>query len=130
SGVVALLKEKKGGEDFANERALLGTGLESVQKMLETAIGFMSKSVYLIGLNANRILESLAEVMIGYLLLDQAILAAERRVDANETDRAFYDGKIASARFFLQQVLPEIPARLRIVQSSTLDIMEMDDASF
>lgn len=126
----ALIGSEKGGAAFAAERALLAMGVDTVEKMLGAALGFMGTSIYLIGLNANRILASLAEVVIGYLLLDQAILAESKIAGATEADAAFYRGKVASARFFLRTVLPELPARLEILAATNLDLMELDDASF
>jgi alkylation response protein AidB-like acyl-CoA dehydrogenase len=128
--IVALLEGQKGGADFDEERKLLALGLGTIEKMLGTSLGFMTKSIYLVGLNANRILESLAEVFIGFLLLDQAILAHENLGDASETDAAFYRGKIASARFFLRTLMPELPARFKVLEATNLDLMELDDASF
>ncbi|MBC7172006.1 MAG: acyl-CoA dehydrogenase [Polyangiaceae bacterium] len=130
SEIVALLESNKGGTSFDEERKLLALGLGTVEKMLGTALGFMAKSIYLVGLNSNRILESLAEVFIGYLLLDQAILAESKLAEASEADAAFYRGKVASARFFLRTVLPELPSRLKILEATNLDLMELDDASF
>ena len=77
-----------------------------------------------------QLLESLAEVFIGFLLLDMAVLASEKLGDAVGDDVAFYEGKIASARFFAATVLPELPARLRILKDTDLGIMELDDAAF
>ncbi len=128
--VVALIESQKGGVAFEEERKLLALGLGTTEKMLGTALGFMGKSIYLIGLNANRILESLAEVFLGYLLLDQAILAESKIAGASEADAAFYRGKIASARFFLRTVMPELPGRFKILEATNLDLMELEDAAF
>jgi hypothetical protein len=126
----ALLETEKGGDAFTEERKLLEEALASTEGMLVTMLGFMGKSVYLIGLNANRLLESVAELVIAWLLLDHAILAAEKLPAANEADKAFYEGKVASARFFTRTVLPEIRARKKIVELSNLDLMELSDAAF
>jgi alkylation response protein AidB-like acyl-CoA dehydrogenase len=130
SEMVALCKQQRGGDAFAEERKLLAEGLAETEAMLTTMLGFMAKSVYLIGLTANRLLESLSEVVIGWLLLDHALLAQEKLADAKGSDAAFYAGKIASARFFLRTVMPEIAARKRAVEMTNLDIVEMDDAHF
>ncbi|MFO0695140.1 MAG: acyl-CoA dehydrogenase [Polyangiales bacterium] len=128
--IVELLKSQKGGDAFAEERKYLGEALEHLEKMLFAALGMMGKSIYLIGFNANRILESLAEVVIGWLLLDHAILAQESLASATGDDVAFYQGKVASARYFVRTVLPEIAARRKVLEASNLDLMELDDAAF
>lgn len=54
------------------------------------------------------------DVLLGWLLLRQAAVAgsqlAERPDGPNAPDAAFYRGKIATARFFAQEVLP-LPRR-------------------
>jgi len=128
--IMKLLESKAGGDEFATERKLLEEGLAEVQGMLMTMLGFMGKSVYYIGLNANRLLESLSELIIGFLLLDHAVLAQQKLPAATGDDVAFYKGKIESAKFFLRNVIPEFAARKRLIESSTLDVVEMDDALF
>lgn len=130
SDAQALLKEERGGPAFANERALLGEALGTVQQMLMACMAFMKESIYLIGLNANRMLESVAEVVIAYLLVDQAILAAASLDGANEADAAFYKGKVASARYFTREVLPELSVRLKQLKATDLSLMDLDEAAF
>jgi hypothetical protein len=45
-------------------------------------------------------------------------------------DRAFYQGKLASARFFAQTVLPRLAAEREIAEATTLDLMEVPEAAF
>ena len=45
-------------------------------------------------------------------------------------DRAFYEGKVASARFFAREVLPRLSSDRRIVEGTTLDIMELPEEAF
>ncbi len=47
----------------------------------------------------------------GWLLADQALVAADRRV-AGEGDAAFLNAKIATARFYAEQLLPQAAALL------------------
>ena len=43
---------------------------------------------------------------------------------------AFYKGKIASAKFFSKNVLPASTLARKLVEASTLDIMEIEDETF
>jgi len=45
-------------------------------------------------------------------------------------DRAFYQGKLATARFFAQTVLPRLAVEREIAETTTLDLMEMPEAAF
>jgi hypothetical protein len=44
-------------------------------------------------------------------------------------DQNFYEGKIAVARFFARNVLPELSSRRTIVEGAENSIMELDVAS-
>ncbi len=48
----------------------------------------------------------------------------------NNKDAAFYAGKIASARYFIKNVLPEVDAAARAIKSEDLSIMEIAEESF
>jgi len=53
-----------------------------------------------------------------------------RLLSPRGTEKAYYEGKVASARFFCKNVLPHISATRKIVEASTLDLMELDEAAF
>ena len=125
-----LIEQEQGGAAFAHERQLLAEGLANVESMLMTLLAFTGQNIDLVGLCVNRLLESLSEVTIGWLLLDHALLANEKLASATEADVAYYQGKVASARFFLRNVLPEIAARKRIVEGTNLDLVELPEAAF
>jgi hypothetical protein len=83
-----------------------------------------------VGLQGNRVLFSLTEVTIGWLLVRHAALAAEKLKAAKGPDAAFYAGKIASARFFCAEVLPNVGLAMKQVQKSSLAIMELSEDAF
>jgi hypothetical protein len=60
----------------------------------------------------------------------QAEVAARALADPAGRDRAFYEGKLASARFFCAQVLPELAGRRRVIESTDLSLMDLADAAF
>jgi alkylation response protein AidB-like acyl-CoA dehydrogenase len=124
------LAAQRGGDELAETRSLIAEALDNVQGMLMGMAGFMGRSIYLIGLNANRVLESIAETVIAGLLLEQAAIAQEKLPTASGPDAAFYQGKIASAKFFAKTALPMIAARRRILETSDLVAMELPDAAF
>ena len=90
--------------------------------------------IYRAGLNTTRLLIALGDLVIGWLLARQAevALAALDGQDAglSDRDRAFYQGKLATARFFAQTVLPRLAAEREIVEATTLDLMELPEEAF
>jgi hypothetical protein len=45
-------------------------------------------------------------------------------------DEAFYQGKVATARFFAQTVLPRLAVEREIAETASLDLMELPEAAF
>jgi hypothetical protein len=132
-------KGDAGNGQLQAERALLGDALEQTGSMLAALAGFYARSrmasdeaeaagqIYLIGLNTTPLLFSIAELLIAWLLLHQAEVA----LAAQETDDdPFYAGKVAAARWFAGQILPQFSARREILERTDLGVMEMDDASW
>ncbi|TAM85894.1 MAG: acyl-CoA dehydrogenase [Jatrophihabitans sp.] len=120
------------------ERAALQKGLEDFGGMVAAMFGALMSAqedvsnVYKVGQNTTRLLLSAGDLMVGYLLLRQAAVALTKLDDegVGESDRAFYAGKPAVARFFAQTVLPELSARRQIVEATDNALMELDEASF
>jgi hypothetical protein len=113
------------------ERDELGTAVEEVEGMLGTLVGFLGEDLYLIGLNTTAFLFALAELVIGWLLLRQADVAlAALDAGASNGDVAFYQGKVASARWFTANVLPRMAAHRAVMERTDLGLMDLDDAAF
>ncbi|MBX5483371.1 MAG: acyl-CoA dehydrogenase [Myxococcaceae bacterium] len=127
--VKATLKENAGGEALAAERAAVGRAASEIEAMLGTMMEKVGESLYHVGLQGNRILFAVAETTIGWLLLRQAAVALERK-KVNPEDAAFYDGKIAAARFFCREVLPNVTLARKLVEASSLELMELPEEAF
>jgi hypothetical protein len=120
-----------GSEDaLADERKALSVALEDVQAIFGALMGKIQESIYHGGLQANRVLFALSEIVIAWLLIEHAALAVESETEAKGTEKAYYEGKVASARFFCKNVLPYVSATRKVIEASTLDLMELDEAAF
>jgi alkylation response protein AidB-like acyl-CoA dehydrogenase len=80
-------------------------------------------------LAANRVLEAIAELSVGFLLLEGAVIADTRLKDLAEgaPDFAFYTGKVYAAQYFALNVLPAVANKVEILgleDRSSLDIPE------
>jgi hypothetical protein len=124
------------GDAFAKERGLLGKGLEDVQGQLMAMLGYAMGAMqdpaqlYKVGLHCNNLLESLAEVVMGWLLLRHAEIAHAALPAANGKDQAFYEGKVASARWFAANILPRAALRRTLAETETGDLMALSDEAF
>ncbi len=136
------LESELGGGRLKDERQLLATALQDVHGMLGAMTGFLMsadpnaengdlRNVYKVGQNTTRLLMALGDVIVGWLLLRQAAVALDKlgsEVPAN--DQAFYEGKIAAARFFAHQVLPRLSAERSITEATDNALMEVPEAAF
>jgi alkylation response protein AidB-like acyl-CoA dehydrogenase len=132
-----ILETVKGGsEEMAIERELLGKALEDLQMHVGALVGYSMGAmqdppqIYKTGLHTTPLLESLAEVVIGWLLIRHADVALEALPAASDADRAFYDGKVASARYFAQTVLPKAHLRRTLAETEDGALMDLPVESF
>jgi alkylation response protein AidB-like acyl-CoA dehydrogenase len=90
------------------------------------------RNVYLVGQNTTRLLLAAGDLMVGYLLLRQAVVASGRLDDGglSEADRAFYEGKVAVAHFFAASVLPELTARRLVAEATDNTLMDVPESAF
>ncbi|MER7107045.1 acyl-CoA dehydrogenase [Streptomyces sp. NPDC000229] len=125
-----------GGEELAPARDALAKAAVDLEgivgKMLTdlTATGEDVKNIYKVGLNTTRLLMASGDVVVGYLLLRGAAVAAEKLETASAKDRTFYQGKIAAAKFFAANVLPGVSTERAIAEGIDNSLMELDEAAF
>jgi alkylation response protein AidB-like acyl-CoA dehydrogenase len=120
------------------ERAALARAAGDVEAMVAALHGFLGgaaeqpSQIYRVGLNTTRLLLALGDLLIGWLLARQAEIALGRLDEAglSAADQAFYEGKIAAARFFAATVLPRLAAEREIAEATTLDLMDLPEAAF
>ena len=103
--------------------------------MLGEMVGFAMesqsnpKAVYKAGFNTTRLLFSVGEIIIAWLLLRQAEIATSKLANAGK-DADFYTGKIAAAKYFVRTVLPHLRSELKIIQSEKGELMEVPESAF
>jgi alkylation response protein AidB-like acyl-CoA dehydrogenase len=137
-----LIKGDDGAGELARERELLAKALEDVQGIVGTMVGSLMASdtrtetgditnIYSVGQNTTRLLLAAGDLVIGWLLLRQAEVAtAALKGDVPASDRDFYTGKIAAARFFARTVLPRITAERAIAEAVDGSLMDVPEAAF
>lgn len=136
--IQSFIDSEAGNGRLKNERALLATALDDANAMVGHLINdLMSaqeeiRNIYKVGLNTSRLLMTLGDVVCAWLLLRGAEVALEKLggPDGGGKDKAFYEGKVAAAQFFAQNVLPKIAAERAIAEATDLSLMEIDEASF
>ena len=97
--------------------------------------------------NASKFLEIFGDLVVGYFLMDGASIAQEKLnamyeakglttigkqkgLQREDMDGAFYAGKVASAKFFLNDVVTTVKARCEAIKAGDKSAMEMTDQGF
>jgi hypothetical protein len=132
------IESEAGNGQLKVERVSLGKALGELQAILGIEMGWLqsvqagdTRELYKVGLTSRRVLLALGDVLLSWLLLRQAEVALKALGgDVTPADRKFYEGKIAAARFFAREVLPRIGSDRRIIENTTLDIMDLDEDAF
>jgi hypothetical protein len=123
--------------ELATGRELLAVALNDVRAMVATMNAYFDESrndareVYRIGLESVPFLLAVGDLVIGWLLLQNAEIALNA-LDGNpsDRDRAFYNGKVAVATFFARRVLPHLAADRKAIETVDPTVMDLTDTAF
>lgn len=129
---IAEVAKGGGGEEvLALERSTLSAMLDDVQSHLGVMVEHLMAAeddperIYRVGLHANGLLESMAEVVIAWQLLRHAEVAQPRAGDS-----PFHAGKVASARYFLARAAAQVEARSAAAQAEDGWLMDLPEEAF
>ena len=135
--IEAFLGSVEGEDRLKTERAQLAAALEDVRAMVATMTDWSKASretpeeVYKVGQNTTRLLMSVGDLLVGWLLTRQAAVAlGALDAAARPADAEFYQGKLAVARFFAATVLPELAARRAVLEHTDNALMDVADGAF
>ena len=118
------------GGALADEKAKLLKALGDFQGIITTLVGHAMASqskpeeIYIVGLNTTRALFAAGDVIVGWLLLRMAEIAAAKPADD------FYTGKIAAAKHFVNVVLPHLTAERKIAEAMDGSLMLLPEKAF
>ncbi|MEQ1786467.1 MAG: acyl-CoA dehydrogenase [Acidimicrobiales bacterium] len=115
------------------ELAAAGDDLASIQAALADALaGLRTATDWLLANGLANPLDALAGatpylrlfsvVTGGWVMAQQALKATALLADASAADRAFYDGKVLTARFFCEQILPQAAGLIPAVTATNRDL--------
>jgi alkylation response protein AidB-like acyl-CoA dehydrogenase len=136
------LATEAGNGQLKEERSLLQQGLDDVAAIVTSMISDLGttvpgmphsnpRNVYKVGLNTTRLLMALGDLICAWLLLRGAEVALERLNEPlSPGEKAFYEGKVASGRWFARTVLPKLAAERAIAEATDLAVMDLDEAAF
>jgi len=113
----------------------LQTALDEVTAMTGALTAFLMSAtqhptqIYKVGLGSVRYLLAVGDLLIGWRLLVQAGVA-HAALAAGAPNKSFYQGKVATAAFFAQNMLPRLSAQRRVIEAIDDDIMRVSEDAF
>ncbi|MFH1153726.1 MAG: acyl-CoA dehydrogenase [Pseudomonadota bacterium] len=106
----------------------------ALNRLGEVALGLgqaaMSDKVLNAFANAHPFQDATGDVVMAWMLLWRATLAARKLETAKKKDIPFYDGLVKSLKFFVETLLPITMGNLNALRNISGAAMEIDDASF
>ncbi len=132
-------KGDTGHDDLSAERQLLDHAMDDWEAIVGAMVGHLMttaeerRNVYKVGLNTTRLLMTAGDVTVAWLLLRQAevaLAALNAQTPPSARDKAFYEGKVATAKWFARNVLPTLSSQRAIAESIDLDLMDLAEESF
>ena len=146
--ITDFIEENSANEELAPALKELASAKEKLTEVTAHlgGLGIGGDPLYPV-LNAYPFLMMFGDVMIAYMLLWQARVAGDRlrsiyeengaTEEANRTkiletqpDAAFYAGKIAAAKFFAFNLLPEVDARYRALMAGDRNALTLPECAF
>jgi hypothetical protein len=118
--------------EFAAEFALLEEALQAFKAIVAMNDDWQNTNKQLKQLFATRTLHAAARVYCGKLMLDQGLLAASQLAQLGDEhyDANFYKGKIASVKFYVLNVVPEVFGYERAMKESDTSAIDIPEEAF
>ena len=107
--------------EIASLKKAMDTVAQVAMKIAEWGMGGDKEKCLM---SATPFLELCGHATLGYLLLDQAVLAAKTIADGK--DEAFYRNKVRTAKFFAYHIMPGVQMRAKEILSEDMSAMEME----
>jgi hypothetical protein len=128
--IQAFCEKHRGDAVFGADVKHLETSVESIVGCVMRFMGWSAEGkLALVASFANRFLELMSEVVVGYLLLEGAAIS-QTALAAGSHEKAFYEGKVHAARWFARNVLPTVASRAEVLALEDDSAITISDESF
>jgi len=126
------VEQHRGHARLGEDVQQLGAAQEAVQNTAMMLLGWsQSGQLQNVPLASNRFLEMMGRLCVGWMLLEQAVLAdAALAAGASSADKAFYEGKVFSARYFARNLLPLVDASAKVLALADTSPLDMPLEAF
>lgn len=130
--ISTFIEANKDEAGFELEFKILKDAFEDYNAIIEQLQKYTQEGkVQMMPLFSTRILHASSMLYCARLILDQGLLANKKlkELDEDHFDAKFYKGKIASARFYTKNVLPEIALTRKVFEIGDTTAIDTDEES-
>ncbi len=113
---------EQAGDELASIRAGLADGLAALRTATDWLLAHGLESPLDALAGATPYLRLFSVVTGGWMMAQQALAATKLLADATAGDKPFYEGKVLTARFFCEQLLPQATALVPAVTATNRDL--------
>ncbi|MEN6465915.1 MAG: acyl-CoA dehydrogenase [Syntrophaceae bacterium] len=128
------IRTNRGNQDFAKEidsLARLYGCVAEIKNLYDSWYADLANKKSLIPLYAVNALFVCAQAQVAQCLLEQALIAGRKLEQApGAEDRAFYAGKVAGARYYLNHVVPHAFSLTEIIKNADSDLLRCPEETF
>ena len=117
------------GEDMAAIRAGLAAGIKAVEECVTWIVSTYPADIKAVHAGSVPFLKLMGIVCGGWQMA-RAALVAHKRLAAKEGDSAFYQAKIATARFYADHILAQAPGLRNTVVRGAAGVMALSEEQF
>lgn len=119
--------------EFTGEIEILKNAIDAYNRIrLAMKDHLTAGKIEFVGLYATRILHATAKIYCGYLILDQAVLAAKKIMELGTAhfDYPYYRGKIEAAKYYLRNIVPEVFTAAELIKAGDDSVINIPEESF
>lgn len=128
--IKAFIDANSNAPGFEKETAKLAKAFacaEEVTAVYKSWYANMETKRQLIPLYAIRALFVFAQTYVAMCLLDQALTAKKNMVGADSVETAFYEGKISAARYYINNILPQVFMNTELIKSEDDSVLTVPE---
>ncbi len=129
--IQAIIGKAKGIEALKDAAERLETAVNKLGEVaMHMGASAMSPKVMAAFAQAYPFMEASGDVVMAWMLLWRAVVAAEKMASAKKKDQAFYEGQFKQLEFFVQSVLPVTLGKMDAIKNTCAAAVEISDEAF
>ncbi|PKN66962.1 MAG: acyl-CoA dehydrogenase [Deltaproteobacteria bacterium HGW-Deltaproteobacteria-12] len=125
------LAQCKETDMMKEEIVIVENAVNAIVKTVMDFAGMMKTTPYIPLIAASDFLNCIGDSLLGWYHIWMATVASQKLpAAATDQDKAFYSGKIESARFFIRRTTSLVPAKCEILKQNDLSAMQISEDAF